>query len=383
MNAFLETGISLVLLFFVFSIITYIIQELIAVNLKFRSKMLWRSLEHLLDDNEQVPLRASLLKALPKDLSKTEEPAKANDAEKKEEAVNTKHFYRHAQIVLLQRKPNRKPSYIPAANFALAIMDIVAGSKNPRTGNLYNDIKNGLQAYTDNGGKFGDVLKTLLETSSTIQELQTKIEAWYNRYMQRVTGWYEAHTVASVRIIALVLALVFNVNVISLSKTIYKDAGIRGRMVAMAENMVNNADSVLPYYSTVFEKKVETRKQYYAEKMNSATGDTAKKNLQTAMDRELDSLANNYDSVQRKKISYLLTQLDSTGLPLGWSKNPVQSGYWENQGPTKNGSWNFALALLGWLIAAGCFSMGAPFWFDMMGKLVNVRRSGIKPNNVK
>jgi hypothetical protein len=32
------------------------------------------------------------------------------------------------------------------------------------------------------------------------------------------------------------------------------------------------------------------------------------------------------------------------------------------------------------LIAAGCFSMGAPCWFDVMGKLVHVRKSGIKPD---
>lgn len=365
MNTFLETGISLVLLFFVFSVITYVIQELIAVNLKFRSKLLWRSLEHILDGTPKVALRTSLLQALP------------------ETESQTKALYDHAQIACLQRKKYSKPSYIPAANFALAIMDIVASTVPQKSGNLYNDIKNGLQTYIDNGGKFGPVLRTLLETSTTTQELQTKIEAWYNRYMQRVTGWYEAHTVASVRIIALVLALVFNVNVISLSKTIYKDAGIRGRMVAMAENMVNNADSVLPYYSTVFEKKVDIRKQYYAEKMNTVSDDAGRKSLQLSLETELDSLANNYDSVQRKKISYLLAQLDSTGLPLGWSQNPLQCGYWKKAGPAKSGGSNFLLALLGWLIAAGCFSMGAPFWFDLMGKLVNVRRSGIKPNNIK
>jgi hypothetical protein len=42
---------------------------------------------------------------------------------------------------------------------------------------------------------------------------------------------------------------------------------------------------------------------------------------------------------------------------------------------------NILLLILGWLIGAGCISMGAPFWFDILGKLVNVRRSGVKPDS--
>jgi hypothetical protein len=41
------------------------------------------------------------------------------------------------------------------------------------------------------------------------------------------------------------------------------------------------------------------------------------------------------------------------------------------------------LLLLGWLITAGCLSMGAPFWFNLLVQLVNVRRSGVKPKEEK
>jgi hypothetical protein len=33
----------------------------------------------------------------------------------------------------------------------------------------------------------------------------------------------------------------------------------------------------------------------------------------------------------------------------------------------------------GWLVSGIAIAMGAPFWFDLMGKLVNVRNAGSKP----
>ena len=73
----------------------------------------------------------------------------------------------------------------------------------------------------------------------------------------------------------------------------------------------------------------------------------------------------------------LTRQLSTTRLPLGW-----KSSTWHDDFKTPNGGntfLNIVLALLGWAIAAGCLSMGAPFWFDLLLKLVNVRRAGIKP----
>jgi hypothetical protein len=34
----------------------------------------------------------------------------------------------------------------------------------------------------------------------------------------------------------------------------------------------------------------------------------------------------------------------------------------------------------GYLTSAACISLGAPFWFDLLGKLVNLRQTGLPPN---
>jgi hypothetical protein len=36
--------------------------------------------------------------------------------------------------------------------------------------------------------------------------------------------------------------------------------------------------------------------------------------------------------------------------------------------------------VLGWLLSGAMAAQGAPFWFDMLNKLVNVRSSGKTPS---
>ncbi len=35
--------------------------------------------------------------------------------------------------------------------------------------------------------------------------------------------------------------------------------------------------------------------------------------------------------------------------------------------------------ILGWLITTFAIALGAPFWFDMLGKVTNIRNAGRKP----
>jgi hypothetical protein len=57
--------------------------------------------------------------------------------------------------------------------------------------------------------------------------------------------------------------------------------------------------------------------------------------------------------------------ISTTSLPIGWSEFPKP-----DQWPT---------VVVGWLITAFAVSLGAPFWFDLLNKFVNVRASGKAP----
>lgn len=66
-----------------------------------------------------------------------------------------------------------------------------------------------------------------------------------------------------------------------------------------------------------------------------------------------------------RPIKDVVEAISTISLPIGWSEFPKP-----NQLP---------IVLLGWLITAFAVSLGAPFWFDLLNKFVNVRASGKAP----
>lgn len=66
-----------------------------------------------------------------------------------------------------------------------------------------------------------------------------------------------------------------------------------------------------------------------------------------------------------RPIKDVVEAISTVSLPIGWSEFPKP-----NQLP---------IVLLGWLITAFAVSLGAPFWFDLLNKFVNVRASGKAP----
>jgi hypothetical protein len=87
------------------------------------------------------------------------------------------------------------------------------------------------------------------------------------------------------------------------------------------------------------------------------------------------------DSAARYKAA-----LEATRLPLWWSRDEWNDLWYsinEHSPPTYVFSPNLTLILLkltGLAISIMAVSMGAPFWFDLLNKLVNVRLVGNRPD---
>ncbi len=62
-----------------------------------------------------------------------------------------------------------------------------------------------------------------------------------------------------------------------------------------------------------------------------------------------------------------LAALQDLGLPIGWRGLPQGAGAW-------------LFKILGLAVTAIAVSFGAPFWFDLLNKLVNLRQTGKKPD---
>ncbi|HLO84393.1 MAG TPA: hypothetical protein VK203_05165 [Nostocaceae cyanobacterium] len=74
--------------------------------------------------------------------------------------------------------------------------------------------------------------------------------------------------------------------------------------------------------------------------------------------------------------------LNTTALPIGWSDSNLKDQL--NWPAMRINGWpvfNILTMVTGWLITGLAIAMGAPFWFDLLGKVMNVRNAGRKPKS--
>ena len=68
-------------------------------------------------------------------------------------------------------------------------------------------------------------------------------------------------------------------------------------------------------------------------------------------------------------LSYLQTNIDALHLPIGWELTTNITVY------------QWITRVLGWLLTIAALSFGAPFWFDLLVKLVNIRNTARRPQS--
>jgi hypothetical protein len=212
------------------------------------------------------------------------------------------------------------PSYIPAGNFALALMDIAARGPNPDgAGAGATTPVISLEAVRTNIASLGNsqvqqaLLTAIDAAQGDLNKAQANVEGWFNSAMDRVSGWYKRRTQWILFFLGLVAAVGLNINTIAIAEYLYRDDAARVFLVKKAETA--GAD---PTFSN-----------------------------------------QNFDEVQK--------ELDSLNLPVGWDE------------ASKPKVWGDFTLYLGWLITALAASLGAPFWFDLLNKVM-VIRSTIKPH---
>jgi len=378
----LDLIISLTLIYALLSILVSIITEWWNHYRKARGKLLKQSIVKLLDD-----------------------PLNLNYGDL---------FYNHYLISGLQ-KDSRPPQYISAGMFAEALIDVIGNQVmhcTPVT-QLSPGGPNGKQFQVSPGAapppakvidRFEAALKVMKPSPFTdsmqsfydksdkdYAKLKTLIETWYNDYMDRVSGWYKNRQKWKFLVFGLFIALGLNVDSLHLVKVLSLDERLRGNLVATAERVADEyqqtADSLRSDYPTltnIMKKAIS----------DSCRGDSCRFRYFEAMRmlKGTDSLS----KVYLNRSDSVLGLVSSLDLPLGWSSQtapfswfsrppdcspPVGAGL-EAYNAHRNscpGFWNILRYIAGILITAVSLSFGAPFWFDMLMKLVNIRRAGKKP----
>src|SRR5579883_1155616 len=171
-------------------------------------------------------------------------------------------------------------------------------------------------------------------------QLQKEVALWFDRSMERSTGVYKRNAKGVAIVIGFLLAVTTNTDTLHVVNRLAKDPTLRAAYTQVANKVVeNNPDALVCLQS----------QQGKAAQAKCLPDNTAI--LQDAIN-------------------------SSTDLPIGWNETNWHD-QWQTAtpGPVVSG----LKVLGGWFVSAIAISMGAPFWFNMLNKVINVRNSGRPP----
>ena len=344
-SSVLDVAIGVVFAFLLLSVLATAVNEVIFSFLNMRGKLLLKGISTLLGD---IP---------PFDTGENGFVSK---------------IYNHGQVYGLYRGPfapsneGELPSYIPARNFAIALLDTISqpfSEMPPATPTAAQAINAGPQAISQQAMRitqgFKDAVKKLADNPATCKvgvplqsmttmagndalKLQMNVEDWFNSGMDRVSGHYKFNTQRALLCIGLVIAIAMNADTIHIIRQLSNDSTLRQALVTAA----GSAKAPTP-----------------------PTGQPAPD--AAAFRQQITDTTSAYQGVT------------SLGLPVGWptgSRPKDGSEFTVSQriGNTLGWIYSNPSMIVGWLFTALAISLGAPFWFDMLNKIMVVR-STIKP----
>lgn len=355
----LDVAIGLALLFLVLSLLCSSLREALEGMMKTRASDLERGIRQLLQDDGEL----------------------------------TQRFYDHPLIYSLyageyQRPDPKKllarggnlPSYIPANQFARALMDLVqqgAAAYSPYeapTPPLTLGTVRAAAAQFPNSQIRRAVISAIDHARGDLEAARRNLESWYNGSMDRVSGWYKRRTQLILFIIGLLLAIVLNVDALTVTERLQRDKVLRAALVAEAqkaaeagsagalagapEELARRLDRFgFPIGWEAFwpTPQLKARRcpglaELLAAEKAAPSGQT-RTDAKRAVDNRKEQCGISWTLVRRTSPDGSVSVL-----PLG----------------------TIGQMLIGWLITAVAMMLGAPFWFDVLNRLM-VIRSTVKP----
>ena len=405
----LEVAIGVIFIFILTSIICSVVREGIEAWLKTRAAFLEHGIRELLHDKDATGLAKSfynhpLIYSL---FADDYQPPIARLVKQKEGETAAAYAQRLREYQptakeekSLREKPGALtnggtlPSYIPTKNFALALLDMAA--RGPETDAVSSDPDSpriSLAAIRLNIENLRNpavqrVVLTALDTAQgDLDRAQANIEAWYDSGMDRVSGWYKRSSQWVIFWIGLFVAIAMNINAITIADYLAHNDAARQALVARAEAAAQDPAFRRAVQGSQDSVATAARYKYARQQLDSlelpigwSRGWGAphqhwrKDSLEVPAAASPQAVAP--DSASRK------SSLEVPAAGAGKELPAKQSAKIKIANPSNNKveAWNDIFGpVLGWLVVAFASMLGAPFWFDVLNKVM-VIRSTVKPH---
>jgi len=265
----------------------------------------------------------------------------------------------HCSITALSGQ-GKAPSYIDAKNFVSALLEKVSfDPANPesiasnldefiekikKSNSLSTELKRVILTYAQEArDTYQSVDK---KTKSELDMFREKLETWFDSSMERVSGRLKRKYMRPLTFwIALCITALMNADSIAVAKFLYGNPEVRSQLAQQAYTKTSAED---------INKQIQA-----IERSIPDTGVLSAAQIKAALKGRIEIIKGANETLE--------------AIPLGWSKAEFIP---------KPGGNLFTLILskiVGLAATILAIMMGAPFWFDVLNKVSNLRGVGTKP----
>ncbi|MEM6770722.1 MAG: hypothetical protein AAF597_09080 [Bacteroidota bacterium] len=284
------------------------------------------------------------------------------------------------------------PSYMSAETFQSILMDVIL------KGDDISQLEQRLEELPDDDLK--NVLKQLLrESGGQLDLFRLEVQNWYNNVMDRAAGWYKRYTQKILLLLGLGIAVLFNADTVALYDRLSNDPETLEMIANAAERYVqareyaggpavnpapsspNTAPASAPKNDPSAPPQSPAADPSFGNQVPYDPFDTAAANTtpyqppapQTYLygSEEAQAAEKDFRTSLEDLKSLINTEIAEVRRPLGLGWDGVQI--------RDLTLYEKSTKVLGFILTALAISMGAPFWFDLLKKLVNIRSSGARP----
>lgn len=310
----LDVVVGLVFVYLLYSLMATLLGEIVATNLDQRGRVLKKSIERMLNDSKAY---------------------KGSFAEK---------FYHAPAIKYLsvRNKWFHLPAYISADLFSTTLINLLRKKKTAVT--VMEEIRVGVSChdFTSAPETRTQLLQLIEYANGDVDVFKKSLEDWFNEMQDRASGWFKRRMQIILLIIGLGISLAFNVDSIRIADILVNNNEARYKVLALSTDSVAR------------------------EKIRNAmavAGDTS----------HVDTTAY-HQYTEMKRYSEQINDI----LGLGWAKvkpehfllfKRLHLSVYKQLNPFRREFW-------GIIITALALSLGAPFWFGLLNKLIVLRGSG-------
>jgi hypothetical protein len=289
----------------------------------------------------------------------------------------------HPLVLSLRAGNQAAPSYIPTRVFADAVLGTLFKSRlnsNPQFAGSLEELVKAVMELPEADKKAKEILSALLASRRDITEARERIERWFDDAVERIAGTYRRKTQFGLYVSAGLVAVLLNIDSIEITKRLLVDASLRQSLARSAEAAATNA-----FYRTV--STPHTNISLITNRL-VVTGSPAANSI---LSTNLTVLSTN----SLRVVDQLAGDIAALRLPIGWAcwesssdtnrlGNLTSSGLITmatvaNPPPMPRTVPEWLLKCLGLLFTVCAISQGAPFWFDLLNRVTNLRAAGVRP----